>query len=81
MQVAVVVSAKVSKKAVQRNRLKRQMRAVIQHLLPGCTPGWQVIVTAQPQALTGQYSDFLRELEQLFQQAGIIYGHPGRRDF
>ncbi|WAS04637.1 ribonuclease P protein component [Gloeomargaritales cyanobacterium VI4D9] len=81
LEVAVVVSGKVSKKAVQRNRLKRQMRAALRQLLPACTPAWQMVVTAQPQALTGQYADFLRELEQLLQQAGIIHGHSGRGDF
>ncbi|MEN9215985.1 MAG: ribonuclease P protein component [Gloeomargarita sp. HHBFW_bins_162] len=81
IQAAVVVSSKISKKAVQRNRLKRQMRAAIRQLLPQCTPGWQMVITAQPPALTGQYSDFLRELEQLLQQAGIIHGHSGRGDF
>ncbi|APB33412.1 ribonuclease P [Gloeomargarita lithophora Alchichica-D10] len=81
VQAAVVVSTKVSKKAVQRNRLKRQMRSVLRQLLPECTPGWQMVITAQPQALTGQYGDFLRELEQLLQRAGMIHGHPRRRDF
>ncbi|WP_247215583.1 ribonuclease P protein component [Synechococcus sp. C9] len=81
LEVAVVVSSKVSKKAVQRNRLKRQIRAALRQLLPACTPAWQMVVTAQPQALTGQYADFLRELEQLLQQAGIIHGHSGRGDF
>jgi ribonuclease P protein component len=79
LQVGVVVSSKVSKKAVQRNRLKRQMRAALRQLLPACTPGWQMVVTAQPQALTGQYADFLRELEQLLQQAGIITWAFGKR--
>ncbi|MEN9214084.1 MAG: ribonuclease P protein component [Gloeomargarita sp. DG02_4_bins_56] len=80
LQVGVVVSTKVSKKAVQRNRLKRQIRAALRRLLPRCRPGWQMVVTAQPLALTGQYLDFLQELEQLLQQAGIIHGHSGRGD-
>lgn len=81
IQVAVVVSSKVSKKAVRRNRLKRQIRAAVRQLLPVCTPGWQMVISAQPEALTGQYWDFLSELKQLFQQVGIIHGHSGRGDF
>ncbi|WP_448381007.1 ribonuclease P protein component [Gloeomargarita sp.] len=81
VQVAVVVSSKVSKKAVQRNRLKRQIRAAVRQLLPLCRPGWQMVIAAQPEALTGQYWDFLSELKQLWQQAGIIDGHSGRGDF
>ncbi|MCS7293122.1 MAG: ribonuclease P protein component [Gloeomargarita sp. SKYBB_i_bin120] len=78
-QFAVVVSNKLVKKAVRRNRLKRQIRAALRQLLPRCTRGWQVIVSAQPAALTGQYADFLRELEQLLQQAGVLYGDSGGR--
>ncbi|MEN9207894.1 MAG: ribonuclease P protein component [Gloeomargarita sp. GMQP_bins_120] len=77
VQMAVVVSSKIAKKAVRRNRLKRQIRAALRQLLPRCGPGWQVIVSAQPPVLTGQYADFLRELEQLLQQAGVLYGDSG----
>lgn len=72
----IAVSKKVSKTAVIRNRLKRQVRGVILSLLPHIQPGWNVVIVVLPQAVTCKYEHFLGELEQLFNQAGIInHGH------
>jgi ribonuclease P protein component len=43
----ISVSQKVSKRAVQRNRIKRQLRAVCRHLLPRVTPGWDVVIVVR----------------------------------
>jgi ribonuclease P protein component len=69
------VSLKVSKKAVLRNRLKRQIRAVIGELLPEIQPGWRAIVVVRPNAAGCNYEHFLRELKQLLVKANIIHGH------
>ncbi|MEG3438067.1 ribonuclease P protein component [Pannus brasiliensis CCIBt3594] len=69
------VSVKVSKKAVVRNRLKRQLRAVIRELLPEITAGWRAIVVVRPSAVGCNSEHFLRELEQLLVKANIIHGH------
>ncbi|MBJ7899756.1 MAG: ribonuclease P protein component [Cyanobacteria bacterium RI_101] len=72
----ISVSRKVSKRAVDRNRLKRRARGVILRLLPRLGGGFQVIIVVLPQAALYNSEHFLRELEQLFTQAGIIpYGH------
>ena len=46
-RLAVVVSTKVSKRAVVRNRLKRQVRAVARELLPNLPTGWDIIITVR----------------------------------
>jgi ribonuclease P protein component len=69
------VSVKVSKKAVVRNRLKRQIRAVIRELLPEIETGWRAIVVVRPTAVGCNYEHFLRELKQLLVKANIIHGH------
>ncbi|MFN5514508.1 MAG: ribonuclease P protein component [Cyanobacteriota bacterium] len=72
----ISVSQKVSKRAVDRNRLKRRVRGAILRLLPRLGGGFQVIIVVLPQATLYNSEHFLRELEQLFTQAGIIpYGH------
>jgi ribonuclease P protein component len=72
----IAVSKKVSKKAVIRNRIKRQIRAVIRTLLPIIDPDWNIIVVVLPSAVMCKYEHFLRELEQLFKEAEIIHhGH------
>ncbi|GBF82466.1 ribonuclease P protein component [Aphanothece sacrum] len=74
-QFGISVSQKVSKKAVVRNRLKRQIRAVIRPLIPAISTGCKVVVAVKRNAVECNYEHFLRELEELFIKAEIIYGH------
>lgn len=74
-QIGISISQKVSKKAVVRNRVKRQIRAALRHLLPRLTPGWQLVVVVRPGAQKCDYAQFLRELEQLLAEAEVIDGH------
>lgn len=75
-QIGIVVSQKVSKKAVIRNRIKRQIRAACRMLLSRIPPGWWLVIVAKPKAQTCEYKDFLRELEQLLIKAEVLHGHP-----
>ena len=74
-RIGISVSQKVSKKAIVRNRLKRQIRAALRQLLPRLTPGWHVIVGVRPSALECEYAQFLQELEQLLVDTEVINGH------
>ncbi len=74
----ITISRKVSKQAVTRNRLKRQIRAVIRTLLPQITASWKMVIIVRRQSLECNYEHFLRELKQLFIQAEIIHGHSRR---
>lgn len=47
---AVVVSRKVSKRAVVRNRLRRIIREELRLLLPSSAPGFDVVITLLPGA-------------------------------
>ncbi|TVQ06480.1 MAG: ribonuclease P protein component [Leptolyngbya sp. DLM2.Bin27] len=74
-QVGVVVSLKVHKRAVVRNRLKRRVRAALRTLLPRLRPSLWVVVTLRPEAVQCEYAEFLRELEQLFTKLEVFHGH------
>jgi ribonuclease P protein component len=71
----ISISKKVSKKAVVRNRIKRQIKGVIRNYLQGIEAGWQVIIIVRPKAIECKYEHFLRELEELLKQAKIINGY------
>ncbi|MEY2859418.1 MAG: protein subunit of ribonuclease [Cyanobacteriota bacterium] len=71
----ISISKKVSKKAVVRNRIKRQIQGVIRYYLQGIEPGWQIVIVVRPQAIECKYEHFLRELEELLKQARIINGY------
>lgn len=77
IRIGISISTKVSKRAVIRNRIKRQIRAAFRSLLPQITPGWDLVVVVQPQAVTSKcdYQQFLQELEQLLAKAEVINGH------
>ncbi len=74
-RLGVSISQKVSKKAVIRNRLKRQILGGFQTLLPNLSPGWRLVIVVKPGAVGCNYGDFLRELKQLLIQAEVLNGH------
>jgi ribonuclease P protein component len=74
-RIGISISQKVSKKAVVRNRIKRQIRAILRQLLPRISSGWQLVVVVRPGAQECEYAQFLRELEQLLVEAEVLDGH------
>lgn len=74
-RIGISISQKVSKKAVIRNRIKRQIRAILRKLLPRISPNWQLVVVVRPGAQECEYAQFLRELEQLLVEAEVLNGH------
>lgn len=74
-KIGISISQKVSKKAVVRNRIKRQIRAILRQLLPRIAPGWQLVVVVRPEAKECEYAHFLRELEQLLVEAEVLNGY------
>ena len=69
---AVVVSAKVSKRAVQRNRLRRLLHAHLEHCdLVVERPQW-LLLTLLPGAAEAEPSRLLEECTHVLRQAGLI---------
>jgi len=73
-QIGISISQKVSKKAVIRNRIKRQIRGAFRELLPQLSPGWKIVVVVKPQAQGCKYEDFLRELRELLINSEVLHG-------
>jgi ribonuclease P protein component len=76
--IGVSIGLKVSKRAVVRNRIKRQIRAALQQMLPEVADGWHLVVVVKPSAVECDYKQFLQELKQLLVSAEVIHGHSGR---
>ncbi|MBD2363097.1 ribonuclease P protein component [Anabaena minutissima FACHB-250] len=76
-KIGISVSTKVSKKAVVRNRIKRQIAAALQQLLPKIAPGWKLVLIVKPAAAESECGSqqFLQELEQLLAQTEVLNGH------
>ncbi len=74
-RVGISISQKVSKLAVIRNRIKRQIRAALRHMLPQISPGWLLVIVVLHGAQECDYAQILRELEQLLVEAEVLNGH------
>ncbi|WP_421658174.1 ribonuclease P protein component [Leptothermofonsia sp. ETS-13] len=74
-RIGVSISQKVSKRAVVRNRIKRQIQAALYQLLPAFPSGWSLVIVVHPSAVQCDYIQFLRELEQLLMDAEVLNGH------
>jgi ribonuclease P protein component len=73
--IGISIGLKVSKKAVIRNRIKRQIRAAMQELLPHLPWGWQIVIVVKPSATECGYGQFLQELKQLLISAEVFNGY------
>ena len=74
-QIGISISRKVSKRAVVRNRLKRQIRAIFRHLLPRISGQWWIVIGVKTSAVECDYGQILQELEQLLVQAEVLNGN------
>jgi ribonuclease P protein component len=74
IQVGISISKKVSKRAVVRNRIKRQLKAIVRPLLPRLESGLRMVILVRSEALTYGYGEFLQELEQLLVKAEVLNG-------
>lgn len=69
----VVVSLKVSKRAVKRNKLKRRLREIIgREILPKIKPGFDGVVLTSPQLLDAKFEELQKTVLALFKKAGLI---------
>ncbi len=64
-RVAVIVSAKVSKKAVERNKLKRRLRNILSKRLRDLPKHTDVAFYAHGSASKATFSDIEADIEQL----------------
>ncbi|MBO1049103.1 ribonuclease P protein component [Dolichospermum sp. UHCC 0352] len=76
-KIGIAISTKVSKRAVVRNKIKRQMTAALHQLLPKLVPGWRLVLIVKPTTTESECETqkFLQELEQLLAQTEVLNGH------
>jgi len=69
---AFIISNKISKKAVERNKLRRQMREVIRLKLDNIKPGYDVIFFAKKNLINQDYKKIESSITHLLQKTGIL---------
>ena len=67
-----VVSTKVSKKAVTRNRIRRRLQAIIRENRPNINLGLDVVILTNPQVLLSSYEDMRSIFTTVLRESGIM---------
>ena len=76
-RIGISISTKVSKRAVVRNRIKRQITTALYEWLADIAPGWRIAIVVKPTAAEDKCDrqEFLQELKQLLVQTEVLNGH------
>jgi len=70
-RIGFIVSKKVSKKAVARNRIKRRCREAVKNLLPKIKKSFDIVLIALPAVIVEEPNQLKIEIEELFLKAKI----------
>jgi ribonuclease P protein component len=80
IRVAFVVSKKVAKQAVRRNRIKRRLREAFRLQLSSAAPVMDFILIAQPEAAKADYAHLHATVGDLMRRAGLSAAVEPERD-
>lgn len=69
---SAVVSKKISKIAVERNKLRRRIYSAVRHLGQKVPPSFQIVLLAKPPLQKSSVKDITLDLESLFVKSGLI---------
>ena len=69
---AFIVSGKVSKKAVIRNKIRRRLSEIIRLCMPNMAQGIDLIVIALPSSASREFSEIKSATEDLLIKAGLV---------
>jgi ribonuclease P protein component len=74
LKIGFAVGTKVSKSAVKRNRVKRQMREVVRLLLKDgrVKSGYHIVFIAKPESVGASYEDISRSIHDVLQKARLV---------
>lgn len=74
LRIGFAVGLGVSKKAVVRNRIKRQLREVVRLMLKDSLlkHGYHVLVMAKKEVVGREYGEIEREVRELLKRCGIL---------
>ena len=69
---AVVAGLKVSKKAIERNKAKRRIKAVIGRIWPEMAKGNDIVIVVKKEAIPQKFSTLEEDLIKTINRAGLF---------
>lgn len=78
LRVGFVVSKRVSKRAVDRNALKRRLSEAVRPLLPDLPAGWDIVLSARRETCTADLHTLEQDISALLRRARLL-PRPDRR--
>lgn len=70
-RIGFVVSKKISKKAVVRNKIKRRLRESAREIIPNLISGYDIVIFTMPGITNSDFDGIKKALETLFQKSGL----------
>ena len=67
-----IVSQKISKKAVVRNKVKRRLRAIIRKNLPRIKKGLDIVLITRPGVENENFKSIEKNIDRIFTKAKIL---------
>ncbi len=68
---SIIISAKVAKKAVIRNRLRRQIKEILRQNFDKIKPGLDIVLIAKKELIGLDYNELKKIIGELFKKANI----------
>lgn len=69
---AFIVSTKISKTAVDRNKVKRRLREAVKQNIEKIVKGYDVVFLAKKMTLERSIKEIAGEVEKVFKESGLI---------
>lgn len=70
-RLGILVGSKVSKKAVERNKIKRQIRGIIRLQINKIKSGYDVVIITFPSILGKDYQEIDKSMNKHFKKLGL----------
>ncbi len=72
LRVCIIISTKISKKAVLRNKIKRQLKVIISKKVNQIEGGYDLIILTKPAALAINFQQLNEYIDRLFKKAKLF---------
>jgi len=66
-----LISLKISRKAVKRNRIRRQLSEAIRCFLSRLKPGYDIVLIAKPRIIDAKSEEIIRDLKNVIEKNSL----------